>query len=358
MNEELRRFVKEALEQGIDRKSIQAALRQAGWPERQLQSALTAFAEVDFPVAVPRPRTYLQAREAFLYLVSFIALYVSSFSFGALLFGVIDYTFRDPLSWAGYYPSYNEAIATASVMVALPVYLLLMRWLTRAETADPERRQSVIRRWLTYLTLVVAAGIILGDLIALLANLLAGDPALTFLLKALVVLLITGAIFGYYLWQMRRAEADAATAAPVSGLALRVLTAGVLLVALAGVGYSLYLLGGPAQQRAYRLDEQRIDDLRNIYFNIDTYVEQNDELPESLEQLTGPRYTVRSIRDPETDTPYEYRALDGLAYELCAVFARESREIESSSRFFSETSWDHGPGRACFALRATTDPGR
>ena len=49
---------------------------EAGWQETEVRSGLSGFADVDFSVAVPRPAPYLYAREAFLYLVSFIALYV------------------------------------------------------------------------------------------------------------------------------------------------------------------------------------------------------------------------------------------------------------------------------------------
>ena len=80
MNEELRQFIKESLEQGIDRESIRNVLLEAGWQQHDLRSAFAAFAEIDFPVAVPQPRPNLHAREAFLYLVSFIALYAFAFS--------------------------------------------------------------------------------------------------------------------------------------------------------------------------------------------------------------------------------------------------------------------------------------
>jgi uncharacterized membrane protein len=71
---------------------------------------------------------------------------------------------------------------------------------------DADKRASKIRKWLTYLTLFIAAGIIIGDLIALVFNLLAGDLTLRFLLKVLVVGGISGTIFGYYLSELRKDE--------------------------------------------------------------------------------------------------------------------------------------------------------
>ena len=356
MNEELRRFIKESLEKGIDRESIRSVLLEAGWQERDVRSAMAAYADVDFPVAVPRPRPYLHAREAFLYLVSFIALYVFAFSLGAVLFGLIDHTFSDALDRYRSSPSTADATAVAAVIVAFPLYLILMRRLTAAVATDPERRQSLVRRWLTYLTLVVGAGIILGDIIALLASLLTGDPTVKFFLKVAAVLLIVVPIFGYYLWDMRQAEdevsASAARAAPI----LRALVIAAVVVVMAAVGYSIYLVGTPGQQRDVRLDQQRIDDLRTISQNVDRYLELNDEMPRSLFDLMGPHYYVQSIEDPQTRELYEYRPLDGMDYELCAVFNAESPERRDERRPFSESIWDHGPGLTCFALTAEAEP--
>ena len=355
MNEELRRFIKDSLERGIDREDIRNVLLEAGWQERDVRSALAAYADVDFPVAVPRPRPYLHAREAFLYLVSFIALYVFAFSLGAVLFGLIDHTFSDALDRYRSSPSTADATAIAAVIVAFPLYLILMRRLAGAVAADPERRQSLVRRWLTYLTLVIGAGIILGDIIALLASLLTGDPTVNFFLKVAAVLLIVVPIFAYYLWDMRQAEdevsASAARAAPV----LRGLVIAAVVVVVATVGYSIYVVGTPGQQRNVRLDQQRIDHLRSISRNVDRYYEFNDAMPARLSDLQGPQYSVRSIADPQTGAPYEYRIIDGADYELCAVFARESPERQAERRAFSESIWDHGPGRACFALTAEAE---
>ena len=357
MNEELRQFIKESLEKGIDRESIRNVLLEAGWQERDLRSALAAFSDVDFPVAVPRPRPYLHAREAFLYLVSFISLYVFAFSLGTVLFGLIDHTFSNSLNRYSSSPSTGEATAIAAVIVAFPLYLILMRRLASAVATDPERRQSLVRRWLTYLTLVVGAGIILGDIIALLASLLTGDPTLNFFLKVAAVLLIVIPIFGYYLWDMRQAEDQVAGSTARATPILRALVIAAVVVVVAAVGYSIYVIGTPGQQRDIRLDRERVNDLRRISNNIDTYLELNEEMPASLLDLLGPQYYVRSIEDPDTGAPYEYRILEDTDYELCAIFAAEIPEREVERRPFLETIWDHGPGRTCFMLTAKGEKG-
>ena len=350
MNQELRAFIKEALERGHDREEIRSVLMEAGWQEAEVRNGLASFAEVAFSVAVPKPAPYLYAREAFLYLVSFIALYVAAISFGLLVFGLIDYSFPDALDFGDTRPSGEEATAIASIIVAFPLYLFLTRWLTKQVESDPERRQSLVRRWLTYLTLVVGAGIILGDLIALLANVLTGDPTARFALKAVSVLAITGSIFGYYLWDMRQAEAT--VSATGNHWVVRALLPAVLIAVVGCIVYALVLLGSPGGQRDTRLDEERVSHLSNIAQNIDLYWELNGDLPADLSEMPGPKYFIDRADDPESGKPYEFRVLEASRYELCAVFSTNTTGQTHGDRGFSERKWGHKEGRNCFELEA------
>ena len=80
MTSELQQFVKEALEKGVSRDAIEKTLLRADWLPDEVKNALTLYADIDFPIAVPRRKPYLSAREAFLYLVLFLTLYISAFS--------------------------------------------------------------------------------------------------------------------------------------------------------------------------------------------------------------------------------------------------------------------------------------
>ena len=206
MNSELYLFVKESLQQGQEREAIRQALLQARWQLEEVNSALAAFAEVDFPVPVPRPKPYLQAREAFFYVVSFISLYVSASSFAALIFSLIEWAIPDAREFRGGFNSGGLNMAIAALVITFPLYLFFMWRIFKDAAQDPERRQSKIRKWLTYLTLVIASGFIIGDSIFLLAEFLGGELSLRFILKALTILAITGSIFGFYLWDLQREE--------------------------------------------------------------------------------------------------------------------------------------------------------
>ena len=95
-------FVKEALAAGKSRDEIADALSKAGWPDDQARDALAQFAEISFPVPVPRPRAYGSAREAFLYIVYFALLGMVAGYIGALAFAWIETLFVDDLESYGW----------------------------------------------------------------------------------------------------------------------------------------------------------------------------------------------------------------------------------------------------------------
>ena len=97
----------------------------------------------------------------------------------------------------------------ASLLIAFPVFAFVAHRLGGEVARNPARRLSRVRRWLTYLTLFIAASVLIGDLITLVYNLLGGELSLRFLLKVLVAGVIAGAVFGYYLSDLRREERDA-----------------------------------------------------------------------------------------------------------------------------------------------------
>ncbi|MDP4007298.1 MAG: DUF5671 domain-containing protein [bacterium] len=204
MNNELRLFVKEALEKNQSRSSIKDALLKAGWQEQEITKILNSFAEVDFVIPVPKKKPYLAAREAFLYLISFITLYISAISFGALIFSFIPIWLPDALD-------YGRGVSTstiASLIVAFPIFLVLTRALHKGTEKDPEKKESKVKKWLTYVTLVIAAAVLIGDLITVLSSLLGGELTVRFFLKALTVFGIAGSIFGYYLSDLQKEEKE------------------------------------------------------------------------------------------------------------------------------------------------------
>ena len=198
-------FIDTSLRSGASRDEIASVLRDAGWADEQIDKGLAAFADVPFPIPVPRPRNKPSARDAFLYLLTFAMLCLSFWNLWTLLSLFVDRLFPEDV---GSYERADERIrwATAVLIVAFPVFLLASRTTLREIALDPSRRHSPVRRWFTYLSLFIAAVIIVGDLIALLFSLLSGELTARFVIKSALLGTMAAGIFGYYLWSVRGDE--------------------------------------------------------------------------------------------------------------------------------------------------------
>ena len=210
VSDELLSFVRESLSKGIPRTEIEEVLTRANWQPDDIKSALGRFADVDFQVPVPRPKANLSAREAFLYLLLFTTLYGFAFSLGSLLFNVIDLTITDPdaSEYARERAIGGIQWSVSWLIVSLPVFIYMTWFTNRDIQRDPTKHASKTRRWLTYLTLFIAAAVIIGDLANVLYNLISGGLTMRFVLKVLTIGLIAGVVFVYYLRDLRKDEEE------------------------------------------------------------------------------------------------------------------------------------------------------
>ena len=336
-------FVHSALRAGASRVEIESALAAAGWSQQQIADGFRGIADVVFVVPVPRPQPQLSARDAFLYLVTFGALYLSAYYLGNLLFQFVNLAFPDELFHSGAFVYGQIRWGIAALMVAFPIFLYLSYRMSRDVAVDGGRKASPVRRWLTYTTLVVAAFVIIGDLISLIYSLLSGELTVRFVLKSAIVALLAGSIFGYYLWLVR-ADDRALTRVGVNRLAAWLSSIVVVVVLLAG----LMVSGSPLEQRYQRLDERRTADLRQLVVAIGGYWAEEGGLPGNLDALVDGRRISRLPADPVTGAKYGYEVAAPDEYRLCARFDRASSS-EDDGGF-----WAHAAGLQCFSFQASS----
>jgi len=198
----LESFVQEALRSGASREETEHVLIEAGWSRDQVSSALASYSTVEFLVPVPRPTSQFSARDAFLYLVMFGMLYFSTYNFLNLIFQFINLGFPDPVADQYQRVSYRIRWSTSAVLVTFPIFLFVASRISKEISEDPTQRTTAVRKWLTYLTLALAACIVAGDLVYLLNSMLSGELTMRFVLKSLAVGVTAGAVFWYYLWSM------------------------------------------------------------------------------------------------------------------------------------------------------------
>jgi hypothetical protein len=148
-----------------------------------------------------------------MYVVMFATLTVSAYSLGNLVFALIDRAFPDPASPGFPFQSTMQAIRwpLSSLIVAFPVFLYVSWLIEQSVRRNPIQRASRVRRQLTYVTLLVAAAVLIGDVTSVVYNFLGGELTVRFLLKVLTVAIIAGSVFGYYLSELRTDEKEPET---------------------------------------------------------------------------------------------------------------------------------------------------
>lgn len=355
MRPDLAAFIEHARDKGLDPMTIRMLLQSAGWKEKDVAQALSAQA-LELPI--PPPPDAGGAREAFLHLLVFAAFYTAAIALVLLSFTYIEMALPDPALAEA--PSRHDVLSgirrsLAAVIVAFPLYLWLSRFLLKESRQQPEKGASGVRRWLTYLTLFLAATTLMCDVIALVFRLLEGELSVRFLLKVVVVGVIAGATFVYYLMSLRQPAAGRALDRGFAGFAG--------LVVLGALVWGLLLAGSPAAERLRKFDERRLEDVQGIRSEImvivlgDTRFLQRGErrperpLPRNLDEVVAQaRVTRPDIRDPETGEPYGYEVVSDYGYRLCAIF-NEPRDEGY------DVAWNHPAGRHCFELDALSDLG-
>jgi hypothetical protein len=291
-------------------------------------------------------------RDVFMHLLAMVALYVSAGSFIRLLFEYINAYFPDPLHYYSE-PGSGMRWAIATLIIVFPVYVWVSRFLNRDIAAHPEKADILIRKWLVYLTLFVAALLIIGDLVALIFNFLDGELTARFLFKVLSILAVAVTVFWYYRYDLKRGPKEFSSRVKLFVYAV----SGVVAIAIIA---GFFVAGTPFKQRLVRFDSQKVQHLSDIQLRIVNYWQDKDRLPASLDDLRDSITGFVPPNDPQSGEPYGYRATGPLSFDLCAVFNLTSREamigrssaerlaVPEPAGIIGET-WDHGAGEHCFS---------
>ncbi len=299
-------------------------------------------------------------KDVFLHLLMLVMLYIGVISLLALVFAYIDYGYPDPLT---YYPGDTLDVirfSSSMLIVSFPLLLLFSWFIQRDLRKNPKKHDLRFGKWLTYLTLFVSAITIVIDLIQLVHRFYSGDLSTPFTLKVLSVLVITGAVFGYFVWDVQSEPHNS----KIPNLVAWAASAVVLGMLVSG----FFIAGSPSKQRQVRMDEQRVSDLQMIQGEIINQWQNKRVLPQTTDNLKNDISGFIPPRDPETGAPYEYVILAPLKFKLCANFKFPSPYLADQSRMpvpagvYYKTSnygggnevWSHEAGPKCY--ERTIDP--
>lgn len=350
----LEEFVEASKSKGASDEFLATFLARRGWPADDVYAALGNYWERVTGLTVPaRAGAGESSRDAFLYLLSFSTLATWSSALGSMLFRFIERWFPDPVTHDYVYNLRNAVTwQMASIAVAFPIFLLVMRTILREAQDHPERLQSSVRKWLTYIALLLTAAAMICDLIWFLDYFLTGELTSRFVLKALIVMLICGAIFAYYLGSLRWDRNTNVAQARSRSVKFGVAAAAAVVVSFC-IGFGI--AGTPSTQRRLEADAKRVEDLRRIANAINNWHSRSEHqnpstpLPASLNDLSVEGVIPSNTLDPETKIPYVFRPETGTRYELCATFWAPNE----NNQLLGNQFWDHGKGQTCFTLDAS-----
>lgn len=275
------------------------------------------------------------ARDFFYYLVLLVTLVWLVVATLIFSFSAIDTLIPDPLHP---YRIFGMTGALASLIIVTPFFLFISAVINKDLTKYPEKKTLWVRKWLLYAVLFIAFLVAVVDLVVLLNSFLGGALSMRFALQTTVVLIVSGATFAYYLFELRRDPA-VPTKVPV----FAAVGVGVLIISAIVLGFSL--VGNPVEQREKRFDMQRVNHLQNLPWQIDQHYMDNGVLPENLESLNV--MIPSELRDPETGDVYGYSITGENTYELCATFTHPTDKNIDGYYYFDD-SWEHQAGEVCF----------
>ena len=356
MSDALHTFITHARSKGLDHTTIRLLLQSAGWKEKEIARGIAAEG---LELAVPEPTGSGNARDSFIYLMSFTTMYVVVTAVIVLYYIFLDWLFPDPAWIVSDFDDILDAVryAIAAVIVAFPLFVILSLVLERIVRRTPDTQKQPVARWLTYLTMFLAAAVMMGDVITLLFYFLDGSVTTRFVLKVVVLLVIAEVILSYYYITPRRVAAG-----DRSGVLRKFLASTGLVIVLGAASLGFVMAGSPFSARLVRLDERRVTDLREIQQAIQQMTTERKlgtltmtrSLPSSLEDVAAFRRTQQtgrelSLLDPQSGDAYQFKVTGEKSYELCSTFTAERKKTY-------DLFWNHPVGKHCYSFNAESPP--
>jgi hypothetical protein len=341
-------FVRSAKLHGIGDGFIVSLLKNSGWTERRIFAAFTEVYEGELGEPIPSRGSRIEyARDAFLYLLAFFSLGVWTVALGSIFYRLIDRWVPNPLdpAYAAAYTIREISWQIAAIVVAYPLFLFVTRFSLKEIARRPELLDSGVRKWLTNLALVIAAVIVVGDLVSFVATFLQGDLTARFAADVLVVFVLASGVFGYYLRSLREGS-------PAN--VQRAFFAASLALVVAGLAGGFSATGTPENQRQRAFDDRRVENLSAIAAIVRRNEGRDPAHPVLPADGTALRAlaekdggTAEMLADPQTLRPYEYTRITPGRYRLCASFSADA---------FTDTTlpltWRHPAGQYCFEFNA------
>lgn len=292
------------------------------------------------------------AKYAFYYLLSLVALIFTAISVGMVAFGIINHTIFDTLtSRNGVSDSLKFAIS--ALLIATPIFFVTQSLINKGLRSGELDKESGVRRWLTYFILLVSSVTMLGVFIGVINNFLAGEFTTSFILKAISMLVISAAVFSFYLYEIKRENVVE------KSLVMKIFFFASLSVIVIAFISAWFFIESPTVTRAKRLDQNLINNINTIENAVNSYNEKYKKLPENLEEVKNNRdmyFDAMTFVDRESGAPIDYKKTGDKTFEICATFRTDNKNVDPrvDTSYYDPTKM-HSAGYQCLTNTTWSD---
>jgi hypothetical protein len=287
------------------------------------------------------------AKYAFYYLLSLVALIFTALSVGMVVFSIIDKTIPDALNNYGGSVDGTLKFAISALFIAAPIFYFISSLINKGLRRNELDKESGIRRWLTYFILLVSSLIILGVFIGVINNFLSGELTSRFALKALTVFILSALPFAFYFYDIKRTDPEQ------PDKVVKIFFFATLTLVLAAFIAAWFFVESPSLARAKRLDQSLVSNIYSLESAVNNYYDKNEKLPDSLDVLVSDRsinLDSKLTMDVDTKAPITYHKLNDKEFEFCATFRTDSLADRTDRPYYPSSeggSKEHAAGYQC-----------
>ena len=293
------------------------------------------------------------AKFAFWYLLSLVALGFLAISIGVIGFQLVNKFVIDVTETISATQIQSALkFALASIIIAGPVYFIAVWQINKNLIAGKLDKDAPVRRWLTYFILFVAAVVIISMLIATINAWFGGDLSTRFILKILIVILLSVKVASYYFNDIRR------TKITKHDLMIKLCLYGLAVLAVIALVAGAFIMDSPAKARSQKQDQAILQNFSTLQNAIQTYDSQNKKLPSKLEDLLAGSYGIlrSDLTEVKTNKIYDYKIVDSNNYQLCATFALSNLNSDGLGDEYLDRQWQHDSGYQCIKQAVANAP--
>lgn len=282
---------------------------------------------------------------AFLYIVSLISLGFLAISSGMILFQLINKFVPDPLapSYLACFQSGAIKFAISAIIVSAPIYYIAIYAINKHISKGELKKESQIRKWLTYIIILVSVLVIVGNLIAVIYNFLDGELTIRFILRTLAMIAIAGSVLSYYFIDIKKESFEKKN--KTNKIYFYASISAVLIILIS----AFFVAESPSKSRKRKQDQQFLERMDKINRAVDSYYAAEKKLPENLAEITG-KTSSQCCAEEITDEDIKeigYNKKTETKFELCAKFQTSNKESEKCHEHWLDESWKHDAGYQC-----------